>query len=144
MYLTGQKDTNVDSKGRIVLPAEMRKFFTTNTVMLVPVQGALCGFTPEGYVAWIEENCPDQKNIKSPDSKRARFLNQNTVAVELDKAGRLAVGRVKEETRRRLGILAEVSVLGNGDHFEIWNAQALASASTEGEDAEDLEALLFG
>ena len=138
MYLNGTKETSLDSKGRLVLQAGFRKEFADNKVVLVPVKDALYGFAPKDYADWVAKNCPEQDNVGSKDAARALAYNSASVEVELAKAGRLAVGRVSERIRERIGISTEVVVVGNGSHFEIrdkarWDARV----------AEELDDLLF-
>ena len=143
MYLKGSKRMNLDSKGRLTLQADFRKEFADGKVELVPVKGALYGFTLEGYVSWIEKNCPNADDIESTDAKKARFFNAHAVEVEIDAAGRIAVGKTSEADRKRLGIDREVVVAGNGSHFEIWAADSW-DAQQIGDEAEEFEAYLFG
>ena len=135
--------TTLDSKGRLVLQSDIRKAWDGKSVRLVPVLGSLFGFTPDGYVAWLEQNCPDRDDITSKDFKKARFFNAHTVEVEIDSAGRIGVGRVHEEDLKKLGIDKDVTVVGNGSHFEIWDT-AKWDAEQEAEESQEFEAYLFG
>lgn len=143
MYLTGSKRMNLDSKGRLTLQADFRKEFPDGKVKLVPVKGAMYGFTPEDYVEWIAKNCPEADDIDSRDAKKARFFNAHAVEVEIDAAGRIGVGRTSEIDRKKLGLVRDVVVAGNGKHFEIWNA-ASWDAQQADDEAEEFEAYLFG
>ena len=143
MALTNTKRTTLDSKGRLVLQSDIRKAWDGKSVRLVPVLGSLFGFTPDGYVAWLEQNCPNRDDITSKDFKKARFFNAHTVEVEIDSAGRIGVGLVHEEDLKKLGIDKDVTVVGNGSHFEIWDT-AKWDAEQEAEESQEFEAYLFG
>ena len=143
MSLTNYKRTTLDTKGRLVLQSDIRKQWDSKPVRLVPVKGVLFGVTPEGYDAWLEQNAPEHDNIDSKDFKKARAFNAHTVEVEIDSAGRLGVKRAHEADLKRLGIDSEVVVVGNGSHFEIWDA-AKWDAEQEAEEAQEYDEYLFG
>lgn len=143
MYLTGSKTVSMDAQGRITLPAEYRDDFkeSGNKVCLILVKGALWGFTPEGHQAWVESCFPEGFNPRSKKDKALRLaLNARTVTVDIDKAGRVALGKVPESDLSRLGFGREVVIVGDADHFAVWNAQTWAAKQAELE--VDLDALL--
>lgn len=145
--LTGAFPINVDGKARITLPATLRKE-TGTTIKLVPFHGCVYGFTPEGFESWMHglfehgDSHFDPRSRK--DDKLRRGLNASAVEVDVDSAGRIALGKLdvaKPGRREALGLIKEVMVIGNGDHFEVWNA---AKWQAELESFEDeLDALLF-
>ncbi len=142
MYLTGSRKHSLDSKVRLTLPADMRREFAEK-VCLVPLNDALYGFTPDGHRAWVDGFFPDGFNQRSRDDVRLRqLLNSRTVTVDIDSAGRIALGKVPEDVRAKLGLAGEVMVVGNDDHFELWNVEEWEKAQEAFDD--DLEALMFG
>jgi MraZ protein len=142
MYLTGTYKHNLDAKSRITLPASIRKQID-DTVCLVPVDGVIYGFTPEGHEAWVQSFFPEGFNPRNKrDTKLRRMLTSMTVTVDLDSAGRLALGKLGSEKIAKCGIEREVAVVGNNDHFEIWNA-ATWNEKQEALTDEDLAALLY-
>ena len=55
--LTGAYPMSVDAKGRVTLPAVFRKQLvdeTNKTILLVPFDGCVNGFTREGFKAWVD------------------------------------------------------------------------------------------
>ena len=103
MYLTGSKTVSVDAQGRITLPADYRDDFkeSGNKVCLIYVKGALWGFTPEGHKEWVESCFPEGFNPRSKKDKALRLgLNAKTVTVEIDKSGRVALGKIARPTWR--------------------------------------------
>lgn len=145
--LTGAYPMNVDAKARITLPATLRKELG-KSIKLVPFRGCVYGFTPESFESWMHglfdhgDSHFDPRSRK--DDKLRRGLNASAVEVELDSANRIALGKLdvaKAGRREALGLTREVMVIGNGDHFEVWNA---AKWQAEQESFEDeLDALLF-
>ncbi len=138
---------NVDSKARITFPSSLRKDFDKR-MKLVPFQGCVYGFTPEGFESWVEGLFEYGDHHFDPrdrnDDRLRRALNANAVEVELDSANRIALGKIdvaKPGRREALGLVGEVMVIGNGDHFEVWNADKWRIEQESLED--DLEALLF-
>ncbi|MCH3943585.1 MAG: MraZ family transcriptional regulator [Atopobiaceae bacterium] len=143
MYLTGSKQCTVDAKARLTLPASIRKEFD-DKVCIVPIDGALHGFTPEGHKAFLDSLFPEGFNPHSRrDVKLRRALTSRTETIEIDSAGRICLGKVSQRDRESLGLERQVMVVGNDDHFEIWNSErweAVQAAFTD----EDLDALLYG
>ncbi|OFK24866.1 MULTISPECIES: division/cell wall cluster transcriptional repressor MraZ [Olsenella] len=141
MYLTGTYKHNLDAKSRVTLPASFRKQ-VGDQVCLVPVGGALFGFTPESHQAWIDSFFPGGFNPRNrKDDKLRRALASKTVTVDVDSAGRLALGKVDAAAIEKCGIEREVAIVGNIDHFEIWDAPSLDAQLDELD--EDLEDLMF-
>ena len=142
MYLTGTYKHNLDAKQRITLPAPFRKEFGEK-VCLIPIGGKILGFTPEGHQAWVESYFPNGYNPRSKKDERLRFLlNAKTMTLELDSAGRLALGKLGAEALASCDIKREVAVVGNTDHFEIWDSARYEQEMSEV--ADDLEDLMFG
>ncbi len=145
--LAGAYPMTVDAKARVTLPAVFRKEME-KTIMLVPFDGCVNGFTPEGFEAWVNglfEYGDRHFDPRSKDDVRLkRGLWASAVSVDIDSAGRLALGKLdasKPGTRERLGLSGDVVVVGVQDHFEVWNAQKWNESQEQFED--DFEALLY-
>ena len=143
MYLTGSKTVSMDAQGRITLPADYREDFkeSGNTVCLILVKGALWGFTPEGHREWVESCFPEGFNPRSKKDKKLRLArNAKTVTVDIDKSGRVALGKMPESDLEKLCFGREVVVVGDADHIAVYNTEKWAEEQAELED--DLDALL--
>lgn len=141
VYLTGSKKHTLDAKVRLTLPADFRREFDRE-VCLVPAQSALYGFTPEGHKAWVENSFPEGFNPRSAsDDKLRRFLNGQTVRLDIDSAGRIALGKIPEKIREQFGLDQDVMVVGNDDHFEIWNPDRWEESQASFE--EDFSSIMF-
>lgn len=146
--MTGTFPMNVDSKARITIPSTFREEIDKR-IKLVPVKDSVYGFTPEGFDAWVnglfavngrEFNPRDPKDVKL-----RRGLYASAVDVDIDSAGRIALGKLdvaKPGRREAYGLVKEVMVIGSGDHFEVWNADKWNAEQESFED--DLEELMFG
>ena len=72
-------------------------------------------------------------------------LTGRAVSVDVDSAGRVALGKLdirKPDTRKRLGLTDDVTIVGADDHFEVWNTGAWNAQQDAFDD--DLDELLFG
>ena len=148
--LTGAYPMSVDAKGRVTLPAVFRKQLvdeTNKTILLVPFDGCVNGFTREGFKAWVDglfeygDHHFDPRNRKDVMLKRG--LMGSAVEIDVDSAGRVALGKldVKPGTREKLGLVADVTVVGADDHFEVWNTVEWNKQQADFE--MDLESLLY-
>ena len=148
--LTGAYPMSVDAKGRVTLPAVIRKQLvdeTNKTILLVPFDGCVNGFTREGFKAWVDglfeygDHHFDPRNRKDVMLKRG--LMGSAVEIDVDSAGRVALGKldVKPGTREKLGLVADVTVVGADDHFEVWNTEEWNKQQADFE--MDLESLLY-
>ncbi len=149
MYLYGSKRYNLDAKARLTLPANYRKQFDDNQLLLIPLKDALYGFTPEGFGRWV--NSFFEKDGKKFDAGNRRHvelrrrLTGSAVPVEIDSAGRVALGKVDASdpnARTRLGLEHDVTVVGVEDHFEVWNSQKWEAEQKNLPDV--LDDLMFG
>lgn len=137
MYLTGAYQHTLDAKARVTLPAVFRKQFG-DVVCLVPVGNAIYGFTPETHKAWVDSFFPDGFDPRNKKDARLRLaMLSSTVTVDLDKAGRLALGKVKAEALAKRDITRDVTILGAGDHFEIWDTARYEGQATDLDDLLD-------
>ena len=149
MYLYGSKRFNLDSKARLTLPANFRKEIDGNNIILIPLKDALYGFTPEGFGNWV--NSFFEKDGKKFDAGNRRHvelrrrLTGSAVPVDIDSAGRVALGKVDASdpnARKRLGLEHDVTVVGVEDHFEVWNTQRWEAEQENLADV--LDDLMFG
>ncbi|MGI6755655.1 MAG: division/cell wall cluster transcriptional repressor MraZ [Atopobiaceae bacterium] len=148
MYLTGSKQYNLDAKGRLTLPASYRKDFA-DQVCLIPLKSSLYGFTPEGFRAWVDSFFEQDGGHFNPRNRKdvqlRLLLTGSAVTVDIDSAGRIALGKldaVDASARTRLGLDKDVTVVGALDHFEVWNTQSWNALHAQG--FEEIDALMFG
>ena len=150
--LVGSYPMSVDSKARVTLPAMFRKEMCegdSKTIYLVPMKESVEGFTPAGFEAWVdslfkkEGEGYDSRNRK--DVLLRRSLTSRAVPVDIDSAGRVALGKLdasKPGTREKYGLTGDVTVIGADDHFEVWNTERWNEQQEAIDD--ELDELLFG
>lgn len=146
VYLTGTFERNLDAKGRLSLPASLRKEIDEERVyvMAAPEKdtNALYVYTQASFQDWVEQVFASRGGYKPNDRedvKLRRLLNAAANALEIDSAARISL---PEALRSKKGLGREVTVVGNTDHFEIWDRAAWEAMNDEAQD--DLDALLFG
>lgn len=143
--LTGTYQRTLDSKMRTTLPAELRKEFD-GKVCLIPFNGALHGYTPDGFKAWVDSLFEsggkqyDPRDLK--DVRLKRFLAASCQTLDLDTAGRVALGKMGAKVIQALGFDHDVTIVGADDHFEIWDA-AKWEVENSGIEGEFLD-MMFG
>lgn len=149
--LAGSYPMSVDAKARVTLPAVFRKQLVDGerkTLYLIPLGDCVNGYTPEGYEAYVKglfENGDKHYDPRSKDDVRLwTAMWSRAVEVDIDSAGRVALGKLdvaKPGTREKFGLTGAVTVVGAGDHFEVWNTEKWDATQESLED--DLEALLY-
>ena len=143
--LTGTYPRTLDSKTRFTLPQDFRKELD-GQVCLIPINGALYGFTTEGFRAWVDSQFERGGQHYDPRSKDDFRLRRGLTAAaqtsEVDSAGRVALGKLGAKVLDRLSFGHDICVLGVDDHFEVWDADKWNAEFNSFED--DLDELLFG
>ena len=139
--LAGEFSHKLDAKGRLTLPSAFRKYLIEQTpIYVVRWKDHLAVYTTEDYESYIESvfeakggfNPIDPDHVKLDRTLRSRAMD-NTV----DAAGRISIAKSQRE---KLGLSTDVTLVGTGDHFEIWDAKRW----NDMQDDVDLESLLFG
>lgn len=150
--LVGSFPMSVDSKARVTLPATFRKEMCegdSKTIYLVPMKESVEGFTPAGFEAWIDSLFKKEGEGYDSRSRKdvllRRSLTSRAVPVDIDSAGRVALGKLdasKPGTREKYGLTGDVTIIGATDHFEVWNTEKWNEQQAAVDD--ELEELMFG
>ena len=153
MFLMGSYPMTVDAKARVTLPSDFRRQLVpegaSKTIVLVPFQGHVNGFTLEGFKSWLKGLFDHGSEVFNPrrqsDAELKRGILGSVTKVDLDGAGRLALGKLdntRPGSRERLGLMADVVVTGQEDHFEVWNADKWNATQVAFDT--DIDSLLYG
>lgn len=140
--LNGEYRHKLDAKGRLSLPSSIRKLLTEETQMVVVPDARnefLSVYTNEAFDVWID-TLFEKRGGFDPNKREHMLLNSilrgNATPVTMDSAGRITLS---QSLRERAGIDKEVTLVGAGSHFDIWDTtrreNLLASI--------DLDALLY-
>ena len=150
--LVGSYPMSVDSKARVTLPAMFRKEMCegdSKTIYLVPMKESVEGFTPAGFEAWIDSLFKKEGEGYDSRSRKdvllRRSLTSRAVPVDIDSAGRVALGKLdasKPGTREKYGLTGDVTIIGATDHFEVWNTEKWNEQQAAIDD--ELDELMFG
>lgn len=116
MFL-GQYQHNVDSKGRLTIPARYRDLLDDGAYVTQGFDRNLMVMTVPAFEALSQR----VKGMSITDS-RARLLRRllfsNGERVDVDKAGRILIPQF---LRQAADLDGEATVVGVGDYFEIWS-----------------------
>lgn len=129
---TGQYEHSLDDKGRVSLPAKIKKYiehiasgpeYAGQVVLSRGSRECIEIFTTEAWEKMVEQfnQTTSFKGGNNPDEIRDRARFSDTVA--LDKSGRISInGNLKAFA----GIKKKVVFIGAIDRVEIWAAEKLA------------------
>lgn len=116
--LTGQFKVTLDEKGRISLPANLRKALTEGNLFITEgMENCLWVYTSDEWnnmINTIMENT-------DPFSEESRLLRRRFIGpsqeVEIDKAGRIPIAQTLREFA---GLSKDCVVMGQVKYIEIW------------------------
>lgn len=146
---TGEYNHTLDSKGRVSLPATFRRDLVEDEslYLFADPEGAVRIYPKAAYEQWLDEMFPKRKssdemynadatngyNPRNPnDRTKRRLIASRTREVLMDSAGRISV---PQDLIAKANIDRDVTVIGEIDHIELWNAETWQSylGSAEGE-----------
>lgn len=117
IIMTGNYQHTIDAKGRLFLPAKVRKYFEGETVYVLPGFGTYLMVLPrETYLSLMDE----LGKIQNPTQRDVliEYYSGNTNECELDGQGRIVVSLALKE---QYGLGKDVTVVGAGKRLEIWD-----------------------
>ena len=107
----------MDAKGRLIIPARFRDQLGDEFTVTRSLDGCLAMYAAPEWQALEEKlNALPMTNEKARSLKR--FLLGSAAICELDKQGRILLPQV---LRDRAGLDKDITLLGVGDHIEIWD-----------------------
>ncbi len=119
-----QQHVTVDAKGRLALPAPIRRALeeaNVGSMVLAFSRGAVWGWTPQHYESEVEARMMQQDPFSSEVLDFAHAMMSTAQDVEIDAAGRV---RIPPPLRELAGIDKEVVVHVLLGHVEIWDKAA--------------------
>ena len=122
--LVGEYFHKLDSKGRVSLPSSFRKALDKDLVVTTSPEGdCLLVFDFEGFNNWVDSLFAHDGGFDAGNMRHVRarkVLNSRAKSVELDSSGRIGINA---NLRDAAGLDREVALIGDADHFEIWDAK---------------------
>lgn len=117
MFL-GEYQTKFTGHGRVILPKKLREEISGREIILSKgFENCIWGFAKETF----EVEARKQLEVSAVE-ERARFLRRyffsSSIRLELDNQGRFVIPESLLEYAR---VKREVTLIGAGDHFEIWD-----------------------
>ena len=120
--MTGEYSVTLDEKGRICLPASLRKDMNETSMHLTKGEdNCLWLFTPAKWEELVNSAIRENTDLFSKKDRRLirQFIGPSQ-EVEVDKAGRIPVAF---KLREFAGLSKECVVLGQMDYIEIWDEE---------------------
>ena len=115
----GEYRHNLDTKGRLAVPAHFRNLLGNYFTITVGLDGCITVYTEEQWEVFYDKLMTLPTNKKnSRDYVRAFTANARTC--ELDAQGRILL---PQSLIRYGGLTKECAIIGVGNHIEIWNAE---------------------
>lgn len=131
MFFLGEYAHSLDTKGRLILPADFRPGLAEGAVIVGTDGGCLAVHPLEKYervAAEVEERA--KQGGKDLASARTFFATAKQVAP--DGQGRVPIS---ENLREYAGLQRDVAVIGAHSRIEIWDAARWRAQKAEGEAA---------
>ncbi|HBD06326.1 MAG TPA: division/cell wall cluster transcriptional repressor MraZ [Firmicutes bacterium] len=134
MFVSETQHT-LDDKGRLVLPAKLRKDFLNDFYALIDFDHCISLYSEEEYQKRAEP-IMSLSTFSSDARKLKRLFFGNSMRCKLDGNGRLLLPKVFLD---KAHIDKEVILVGVWDHLELWDAKTYKD--NELKDDDDYEAL---
>ncbi len=133
--LIGEFNHNIDTKGRLIMPAKFRPELGQQFVITRGLDGCLFGYPMESWTD-LQEKLKQLPLAKKDARKFTRFFYSAATEVEIDKQGRINIPQNLIEFAK---IDKECRVIGVSDRIEIWSSDLWDSFAEEAE--EDFESI---
>ncbi len=120
LSMFGEFFHNVDTKGRLSIPAKFRDSLGSTIVIATDPDKCLRIYSVEEWDKFMN-NLREQVDTSSVEGRNLmRFFAANASMCDLDSQGRIIVS---QNLRKYAGITKEVVVIGNGERAEVWDKQ---------------------
>ena len=133
--LIGRAVHNLDTKGRIVIPARYRDDFGASIFALYGVKGCIRLYNREEFEKLTEK-------VMSGDISMDAFKRKILGSVEnvsFDAQGRILLS---ENLRKKAGITDKVHMVGMFNWLELWNEERLAATEEELSTEEEIKCMV--
>lgn len=112
----GKYRHSVDPKGRLFVPSKLKDELGEAFFVTISVDPCLCIYTQERMQTLLDRF----DTMPMLQARKLRGIFANAVRCEPDKQGRFLI---PAELRQRVGITQDVTIIGLGNHAEIWDSK---------------------
>ena len=133
--MTGPYAHNIDAKGRLFIPASLRKELGQTFHITVGQAHCLSVYSDESWAAFMDK----LKALSYNEVKKLRALFAYAADCEPDAQGRILI---PAKLREYAGLTKEVVVIGSFDRAEIWDAGRWAEIENEAFASGELESAM--
>ena len=130
--MTGQFSHNIDAKGRLFIPASLRKELGQTFHVTVGQDHCLSVYSDESWAAFMAR----LKELSYNEVKKLRALFAYAADCEPDSQGRILI---PAKLRQYANLEKEVVIIGIYNRAEIWNAALWTKMEDEAFSSGDLE-----
>lgn len=139
LSMKGTYKHNIDTKGRLIIPAKLRDSLGQSFVVTLGVDDCLYFYSNEEWER-LSERLDSQSNSKEKVRIIKRFFRANASDVDMDTQGRVII---PQDLRDKVGITKEVVVVGAGEKAELWDRKVWDELQKDPElSRENIKALL--
>lgn len=131
----GKYRHSVDPKGRLFVPAKLREELGDAFYVTLGLDHCLSVYTEAGWQGIMDK----YNSLPISQSRKIRFLFANAAKCEPDRQGRFLI---PTELRDYASIRQNVVFIGQGNHAEIWDAEAYEALEREQLTPENLAAAM--
>ena len=128
-FYAGQFRHSIDEKNRVTIPSRWRRDKTEELILLPEANDQFLLVMSPREFARTSSVAESNENVTARDRRVfLRQLHSRAQHASVDRQGRLVL---PEELCRKIGLKGEVTLVGNGGRFEIWNLQRRKRAHEE-------------
>lgn len=124
-FMTGTYQHNIDSKGRLTVPAKLREQLGESFYLTKGIDGCLFVYPEKEWEAFLERLCA--LPIAQAAGVQRHFIS-NSVLVETDSMGRVLIPK---SLREYAELEKDTYFLGVGKRGEIWSAPKYEAVTAE-------------
>ncbi|MCK5945861.1 MAG: division/cell wall cluster transcriptional repressor MraZ [Mycoplasmataceae bacterium] len=115
----GNYSRSLDEKRRVIVPSKFRNALGKTFYITLGADNTLDMRTSNDFEVWMAKI--NGTNMLSKDARKfARILLGNTIKLEFDKQGRIALPNT---FLQKTGITTEVTFVGIGNKVELWDSK---------------------
>lgn len=118
MLFLGTYNNSIDASNRLTVPARYREEFGSEAVLFRAVEGCINIYTTGEFSKIVDKAREGAVGAKNREKLRNFFADATTVTV--DRAGRIII---PADYMQHAFLATDVTVLGVGTHFEVWNRE---------------------